>query len=78
MQAIRRACKAVLVAVVSHFDTVDEIGFCLALLLLSYGTWQVWRPGAALVPGAVLLWLYLPQRTSFVAKPRPIVKRDDE
>jgi len=47
----------------------DEIAIVLALALVALGCWQCWRPGAALVPGLVLLWLFLPQRSSFFSRP---------
>jgi hypothetical protein len=44
---------------------LDEILLAAALLLIGAGLWQAWRPGALLVPGAVLLWLTLPTRAAF-------------
>jgi hypothetical protein len=45
---------------------VDELLLAFALLLLARGLVDVWRPGAYLVPGAVLLWIVLPTRRAFV------------
>jgi uncharacterized membrane protein YecN with MAPEG domain len=50
----------------------EEIAIYVALALVAAGMWQVWRPGACLVPGAVMLWMYLPQRAAFVER-RPAV-----
>lgn len=43
----------------------DEILLVLGLVLIAAGLWQVWTPGALLVPGLVMLWLTLPQRSAF-------------
>lgn len=51
----------------------DEAMLLIALGLLSWGCGQVWSPAALLVPGAVLLWIYLPPRVPFV-----VVSRDPE
>jgi hypothetical protein len=48
---------------------VDELLLVLALTLVAVGMWQVWKPGAYLVPGLVLLWIVLPQRASWIARP---------
>lgn len=44
---------------------LDELLLIVALLLIGAGMWQVWKPGALLAPGAVLLWLTLPTRAGF-------------
>lgn len=48
---------------------VDEVLLVVALLLIAAGMWQVWKPGAYLVPGIVLLWIVLPARAAFVVRP---------
>ena len=48
----------------------DELGVSAALALIAYGFWQAWRPGAALAPGLVLLWLAMPARRPFIARPQ--------
>ncbi len=48
---------------------LDEIVLALALGLIGLGCWMVWKPGAFLVPGLVLLWLALPPRAPFVNRP---------
>lgn len=65
MRARSRAAIAALARIVG----ADELGILLALILIAAGFWQAWRPGAALVPGAVLLWLVLPSRRPFIARP---------
>lgn len=47
---------------------IEEVAIYAALALIAVGSWQVWRPGAFLVPGAVMLWMYLPQRTTFIKR----------
>lgn len=59
-----RACSKALAAV------TEELFVALGLLLIAAGFWQFWRPGSFVIPGAMLLWLFVPQRQRFVA-PRP-------
>lgn len=47
----------------------DELLMLIGLALVATGAWQVWRPGAFLAPGLVLLWLALPARAPFVLRP---------
>lgn len=48
---------------------IDEIGLLVALGLIAAGFSMVWTPGAFLVPGAVLLWLAIPTRKTFIERP---------
>jgi hypothetical protein len=60
----------------SRLVGVEEVAIYLALGLMAAGCWQVWAPGACLVPGAVMLWMYLPQRQPFITRPpAPIARR---
>lgn len=56
---------------------LDDVVLVVALLLIAAGFWEAWRPGAFIVPGIVLLWLVLPSRAPFVARP-PVVKKPAE
>jgi hypothetical protein len=48
----------------------DEIGLLLALGLIFGGLWFTWRPaGASLIVGLVVLWIYVPSRTTFLQQP---------
>lgn len=47
----------------------DELALALALGLIMIGLWPVWRPGVALAPGLVLLWIVLPPRRRFFVEP---------
>ena len=47
-------------------DNVAELMVAGALLLIAVGLRAVWPPGSFIVPGAVVLWIYLPPRTAFV------------
>ena len=46
----------------------DELCLLAGLGLVSWGFSWCWAPGSLLVPGAVLVWIALPQRTSFVRR----------
>ena len=56
--AIAAAWRAVLGA--------DELLVVVGLVLLTAGLWPIADQGALVAPGLVLLWIALPQRTSFV------------
>lgn len=47
----------------------DELFLSWALLLIAVGFWDLWRPGAFLAPGLVLLYVALPTRAPFVDRP---------
>ena len=70
--ALRRFLRTAWVALTSAIG-VEEALIYTALGLLAAGCWQVWQPGAFLVPGAVMLWLYLPQRAPFIKKEPQVV-----
>ena len=53
----------------------EELLLLVGLVLVSFGLWSVWKPGAFLVPGAVLVWIALPSRSPFVARPSEETKR---
>jgi hypothetical protein len=52
-------------------DNLHELLVALALVLLARGLLDVWRPGAYIVPGAVLLWIVLPTRRAFIVSDSP-------
>lgn len=56
---------------------IDELLIYAAIGLVAKGASMVWAPGAYLVPGIVMLWMYLPQRGSFIARPPAPARRDD-
>lgn len=73
--ALRRFLRSIGVAL-SAAVGVEEALIYTALGLMACGCWQVWKPGAYLVPGAVMLWMYLPQRKAFVDRePKALVVR---
>jgi len=43
----------------------------LALGLIAFSLWNVWRPGVYLVPGIILLWIVLPTRRPFIERTPP-------
>ena len=55
-------------------SNVGELLLTAALGFIAHGCWQVWRPGATLIPGLVLLWIALPQRRAFIERPKPPTK----
>jgi hypothetical protein len=59
---ISRAYKATIAAI-----ELDDVVLGIGLLLVAVGLWQCWRPGAYLVPGAVVVWIALPTRGRFIA-----------
>lgn len=57
---------------------IEEVCVYAALGLIAWGCWPVWQPGSFLVPGAVMLWLYIPSRRPFIERPPPVVVRRKE
>jgi len=48
----------------------DEIYFYGGLVLVAIGCWDLWRPGAFIVPGVALIWVSMPCRAAFVDRPQ--------
>jgi hypothetical protein len=48
---------------------VDEALLGVALVLLTAGLWALVHVAALIAPGLVLLWVALPPRHAFVARP---------
>lgn len=48
----------------------EELGFVVSLGLIAFGLWDAYRPAAWFVPGAALLWTFLPPRLPFFEKPK--------
>lgn len=72
-----RAMAATAAAVVWSWVTrvvgLQELLVAAALWLLAQGFLEFWRPGAFIVPGAVMLWMFLPQRSRLV---EPTVRKE--
>ncbi len=47
---------------------LDEVALLTGLVLVAIGLWDVWRPGAFLTPGVLLIWMTLPTRRAFVER----------
>jgi hypothetical protein len=47
----------------------DDVFIGLGLVLVTVGLWAVVHVAALIAPGAVLLWVALPTRRSFLADP---------
>lgn len=80
--ALRRFGKALGEAAISVKEAlrsaigVEEALIYTALGLLACGCWQIWKPGAFIIPGAVMLFMYLPQRQPFINRePKALVVR---
>lgn len=74
-KALGEAAIGVKVALLSAIG-VEEALIYTALALLACGCWQVWKPGAYLVPGAIMLWMYLPTRAPLIHRePKALVVR---
>lgn len=80
--ALRRFLRSIGVALSSGwaiFTSVvgyEEALIYTALGLIAFGCWQVWQPGSFLVPGAVMLFMYLPARRPFIDRePKALVVR---
>ncbi len=56
------------VACVTAIVGMDELVLCAGIALASAGVWQVWKPGAYLLPGLVLIWMALPPRKAFIVR----------
>ena len=48
---------------------VDELVLTAGVVLIAIGCWDLWRPGAFIVPGVILVWISLPARTGFIDRP---------
>ena len=59
--------RRVLTALASEVGR-DEVMLLLALGLVALGLWQMWAPAACLLPGLILLWMFLPARPAFVVR----------
>lgn len=64
-QRIARACKTC-AAAIAGIVGVDELLLVVGLVLITAGLWPVLDAVAFAVPGAVVLWIALPQRSPFV------------
>jgi hypothetical protein len=69
MRATLQARSAAAITWVVSNVGVDELLLAVALGLIAVGLWSVWRPGAYLVPGLVLLWIVMPARAPFLTRP---------
>jgi hypothetical protein len=65
---MRRRSAAALAGVGSAVGA-EEILLVLGLALLTVGLWPVVGVSALVVPGVVLIWLVLPSRAAFIARP---------
>lgn len=61
--ALETACRAVAGAI-----GLQEVLVVIGLIALSAACWEIYRPAAYGVPGAVLLWWSLPSRPPFITR----------
>lgn len=62
-------------ALIASVIGFDEIAIAVGLALVAFGLWDVWRPGAFILPGMVILWMAVPSRPAFITRPPVLVKR---
>ncbi len=67
MKRVTASAKVVAKWLAAEFDA-DTVGVLIALLLIGIGFWHLWRPGAFIVPGLVVLWFALPSRPPFITR----------
>ena len=60
-----------------HLIGWDEVFLVAGLGLVVWGLWPVWERLALIVPGAVLVWIALPQRAAFMARPPEAGRKKD-
>lgn len=65
LTAVGRACSYVGRALNSN---VEELWIGAGVILVSVGMRDVWAPGAYIIPGLVILWIWLPARAPFVVR----------
>lgn len=70
-----RTHSLALVAAVRKAIGADELLMLTALALIARGLWLTWQPGAYLVPGLVILWIAMPARSYFIARP-PVMESE--
>lgn len=71
---MRRTSEAIWRAMASVVG-LDEVVLLAGISLIAVGFWEFWRPGAFLVPGALLVWVALPSRKGFIDRPLPPAQR---
>lgn len=76
IKARLRARSATIATTVTSIVGPDELLLATALILIAAGAWLVWKPGAFLAPGIVLLWIGLPTRKPLIERPAVSEKSD--
>lgn len=61
------ACCLLWTRLVDTFDREDVL-VILGLAMLGYGLWAVSHSAALIVPGIVLLWMFVPSRPPFIER----------
>lgn len=78
LRRAREASVRALLAVWTFITGVigkDEVALVAGMALVAFGLWDVWRPGAFIVPGAVIVWIVVPPRPAFITRPPAVIKR---
>lgn len=76
---ISRWCRAAATAIwarAREFDRNEGL-LSIALLLLTVAAWPRFGRQALAIPGAALLWIVLPTRMPFIARP-PVLKKGQD
>lgn len=74
--ATLRTSSGRLVTTVVSVVGVDELLLVVALALVTVALWPRFERLALLVPGLVILWVVLPSRSPFVARPPTATKAE--
>lgn len=78
----RRSCYGAGVAwrAVTSVIAREELLVLAGLILLTHGLWPLLGQQALVAPGLVLLWIGVPQRVTFIARPpeRRSVSKDGD
>lgn len=74
MQAFRERLRRV-GAIIAGIIGADELAITVALVLVTVALWPALGRQALIAPGLVLLWVALPARAPFIARPTKSTRR---
>lgn len=71
--AVGSALRRAVLAIVSDRG---ELNVLLGLVLVTAALWPTCGRAALIVPGTVLIWVSLPERSAFVKRPPTMARKD--